>query len=320
MPANLFFSYSHEDESYRDKLEKHLSLLRHQGLLESWHDRRITTGSEVDASIDEALDAADVVLLLVSASFVASSYCYSREMMRAMERHEAKRAVVIPVIVRPCDWHSAPFGKLLAVPTDGKAITQWPNEDEAYTNVARHVRKVVEQFGRVRVATAIASKASTDAPEPAARAAPPRSSNLRLKKAFTDLDADTFLNEAFEYMARFFEGSLDELAARSPGVDARFQRIDASTFTAAVYKQGKKQSECAIHFGGSRGFAAGILYSSDASARGNSFNERLSVEADDQSMFLRPLGMATFSGGDKDKLSPEGASELYWSLLMRNLQ
>jgi hypothetical protein len=313
----LFFSYSHEDESYRDKLEKHLSLLLHQGLLESWHDRRITAGSEVDASIDAALDTSDIILLLVSASFVASSYCYSREMKRAMERHETKRAVVVPVIVRPCDWHSAPFGKLLAVPTDGKAITQWPNEDEAYTNVARHVRKVVEQFGRE--ATPIASEASADAAGSVARATLPRSSNLRLKKRFTDLDADTFLNDAFEYMARFFEGSLAELVLRNPGVEGRFQRIDAHTFTATVYKDGKKQSECAIHLG-SRGFGAGIVFSHDASARGGSFNERLSVEADDQSMFLRSLGMANFSGSRDQKLSPEGASELCWSLLMGRLQ
>src|SRR6185503_16598921 len=97
--AKVFFSYSHDDEQYRDQLEKHLALLKREGLVESWHDRRIRAGSPLAQEIDQQLERADVVLLLVSASFLASDYCYSIEMQRAMERHAAGEATVIPVIV-----------------------------------------------------------------------------------------------------------------------------------------------------------------------------------------------------------------------------
>ncbi len=84
--AKVFFSYSHDDEAYRDQLEKHLALLRHEGLIESWHDRRILAGADLNQVIDDQLNQADVILLLVSASFLSSRYCYSIEMARALER------------------------------------------------------------------------------------------------------------------------------------------------------------------------------------------------------------------------------------------
>lgn len=315
MAAKLFFSYSHEDESYRDQLEKHLAMLKHQGLIEPWHDRRILAGQDLDTAIDVELDRADVVLLLVSASFVASQYCYSKEMERAMQRHLEGSATIIPVIVRECDWTSAPFGRLKAVPKDGKAIASWPNLDAAYADVAREVRAVVERLSH---STVLRSQPKPN--EVVASAALSRSSNLRLRKEFSDLEADRFLADAFDYIARFFEGSLNELGARNPGVDGRFERVDGRTFVAAIYKNGKRTSECAITLGGGGFRSAGISFSFDASARGNSYNERVSVEADDQVLFLRPFGMASRGGQQGDKLSPEGAAELFWGLLMQRLQ
>ena len=113
-PIELFYSYAHNDAALRDELEKHLSLLRREGYT-GWHDRKIPAGKEWADQIDEHLDNAAVILFLVSADFVASDYCWQVEMTRAMERHEAGDAAVIPIILRPCDWKSAPFGKLQGV-------------------------------------------------------------------------------------------------------------------------------------------------------------------------------------------------------------
>ncbi|SAL80666.1 TIR domain protein [Caballeronia peredens] len=143
--VNIFFSYSHKDEVVRNELEAHLASLRHQGLIESWHDRRITAGDEVDNAIFEKLESANIILLLVSSDFINSSYCYSKEMERAMERHRAGTARVIPIIVRHCDWMRTPFGKLLAAPRDGKPILSWPDRDEALADVARQIREAVEE-------------------------------------------------------------------------------------------------------------------------------------------------------------------------------
>jgi hypothetical protein len=317
--AKVFFSYSHDDEQYRDQLEKHLAMLKREGLIESWHDRRIRAGSPLAQEIDRQLEQADVVLLLVSASFLASDYCYGIEMRRAMERHAASEATVIPVIARPCDWKSAPFGKLMAVPRDGKAIVTWANYDEAYTDVARRVREVVEAKAVRKASTQRGQEARPQqAATPMLGSANPRSSNMRLRKTFTEADKDNFLHEAFEYMAKFVEDSLQELQERHGDIECRFRRIDANTFTTTIYRAGERKAECAIHLGGEfrRG---GITYSNDASSRGNSFNEELSVENDDQTLFLKPLGMS-FRGAANAKLSAEQGAELFWEMLIGPLQ
>jgi hypothetical protein len=141
---------------------------------------------------------------------------------------------------------------------------------------------------------------------------------MRLRKTFTEADKDGFLHDAFESLAEFFNGSLQELRARHPDTECRFRRIDANTFTAAIYRGGNRQAECAINLGGS--FRRdGITYSRDASSRGSSFNEELSVQHDDQGLFLKPLGMS-FHGASDAKLSVEQAAEHLWGMLISSLQ
>jgi hypothetical protein len=131
----VFFSYAHEDEELRDELAKHLKLLERQGVIKAWSDRNVTAGEDWKNAIDERLESANIILLLISADFLASDYCYDIELDRALERHNSKEARVIPVILRSSDWQNSSFGKLAALPTGGKAITSWPNEDEAFTDV-----------------------------------------------------------------------------------------------------------------------------------------------------------------------------------------
>ena len=112
-PTEVFFSYAHEDEPLSRELVKHLGVLKRQGVIRDWHDRKITAGTEWKGQIDQHLNSAGVILLLVSPDFIASDYCYDIEMKRALERHDKGEARVIPVILRPVDgWHAAPFGKL----------------------------------------------------------------------------------------------------------------------------------------------------------------------------------------------------------------
>ena len=143
--TEVFFSYSHNDEPLLGELIKHLGILKRLGVIRDWHDRKITAGTEWKGQIDHHLNAAGVILLLVSPDFVASDYCWDIELKRAMERHDKGEARVIPVILRPVHgWKDAPFGKLGVVPTDGRAVTSWPNRDEAFADVAGHICKAVE--------------------------------------------------------------------------------------------------------------------------------------------------------------------------------
>ena len=144
----MFYSYSHKDEELRQQLENHLAILRRKGVITDWHDRKIGAGKEWEGEIDEHLNTARIILLLISSDFIASDYCYDVEMQRAMERHEAGETRVIPIILRPVDWEDAPFGQLLALPTDREAVTLWDNQDEAFTDIARGIREVVEELNQ----------------------------------------------------------------------------------------------------------------------------------------------------------------------------
>ena len=137
---DLFFSYSHKDEKLRDELEVHLSGLKRQGIISTWHDRRIAAGDEFDKEISEYLENADIILLLVSPYFINSDYCFDIEMKRSMEKHDHGKASVIPVILHPCDWHDMPFGRLLACPKDGKPISKFPNIHGAFLDVTKAIK------------------------------------------------------------------------------------------------------------------------------------------------------------------------------------
>jgi TIR domain len=145
-PVKLFYSYSHKDERHRERLEAHLSLLKREGILEEWHDRKIVAGQTWEEVLDENLETSDVVVLLVSSDFIASDYCYEKEMKRALERHGKGESKVIPVIVRPSDWQRTPFSKLQALPRDAKAITKWKNRDDAWLSVAQGIREAIDEL------------------------------------------------------------------------------------------------------------------------------------------------------------------------------
>jgi hypothetical protein len=147
---NVFFSYSHKDERYRQKIDDHLALLKRQGLIENWCDHKITAGKDLDQQIEHHLAQAHIILLLVSSNFISSEYCFSIELKQAIERHEAGLARVVPIILKPCDWTSAPFGKLKALPKDGKPITTWNTQDDAYFDVAKGIREVVKELNAER--------------------------------------------------------------------------------------------------------------------------------------------------------------------------
>lgn len=144
--VRVVLSYAHRDERLRHELDKHLSPLRRSGLIASWHDRKISPGTEFDPEIDRHLSTSDLVLLLISPDFINSDYCYCKEMRAALKRHAQGRARVIPIILRPVDWLQTPIGKLLALPTDGKPITSWNSRDEALLVVAKGVRQAVEEI------------------------------------------------------------------------------------------------------------------------------------------------------------------------------
>lgn len=158
-----------------DEVRRQLVIFDRQGLIREWHDRLIRPGDEWKGRIDRRLHRSDIILLFISPHFFESDYCYEAEMMDAMRRHEAGAARVVPIILRPCAWHSAPFAGLQALPTDGRAITTWSNRDEACLNVAEGVMRAV---GELRGEVVIS------APREGAAEAPARLIAVRVHRAF----------------------------------------------------------------------------------------------------------------------------------------
>jgi hypothetical protein len=147
-PIEIFCCYAREDKSLLDRLKKHLILLQRQGIIDIWSDVDISPGTEWEVKINKHLNTAQIILLLVSPDFMASDYCYSKEMKRAMELHERGEARVIPIILRPVYWEGSPFGKLQALPANAHRIKSdyWRTIDHALFDVAEGIRKVIEEL------------------------------------------------------------------------------------------------------------------------------------------------------------------------------
>lgn len=171
-PVDLFYSYAHEDEKLRDELDGHLALLRRKGVIRPWHDRGIVPGQQWDAAIDAQLGSADLILLLVSMDFLKSDYIWGKELATAIARAERGDASVVPVLLRAVDIEDAPFAKFQGLPTDLRPVTSWPNRDEAWTDVAKGIRRTVEAIQQ-RWASAPAA-----APVPPAPPSAPASSDF----------------------------------------------------------------------------------------------------------------------------------------------
>ena len=140
----IVYCYAHKDKAYLEALDRHLGTLKRLGQITTWHDREILPGGEWRYEINSQLLTADIVLLLISPNFISSNYCYSVEMQRVLRRRELGKVHVIPIILRPVDWKETPLSDLQLLPTEGKPITMWRNRDEAFQDVVKGIRKVIE--------------------------------------------------------------------------------------------------------------------------------------------------------------------------------
>ncbi|QLC22864.1 toll/interleukin-1 receptor domain-containing protein [Parasphingopyxis sp. CP4] len=312
--ASVFVSYSHEDEALRDEFEVHLSMLKRDEAISVWHDRRMLPGDAIDDVISSYLSDADIVVLLVSPQFLDSYYCYEKEMLAALDQHEKGISRVIAVILRPCDWQSAPFAGTLVAPTDGKPVTKWPSSDDAFLDVVQSIRRVLEDHKTSDPQQAEEmdnhQTSKTNDPEP-------RSSNLRIKSEFSEADKDKFVDESYDYIKKFFGNSLEALKSRNDEIDFRMRETGDDRFSATLYRGGKKVSECTIYVGSDHRSRT-ISYSDQASGHSNSYRLSVRAETDDYKIYLSS-SFSMYHDRDK-KLNPEGASELFWSELIEDIQ
>ena len=145
-PSKLFIIYAREDQPALLELKAHLRPLEKRGDLIVWYDGEILPGQDWDKVIKTQLATADIVLLFISKYFFNSEYIEREELKKALERHGKGETIVVPVIVKPCLWDTHPeISTLQVLPKNGKAVSGWADADEAFTDVARGVQKLIGQ-------------------------------------------------------------------------------------------------------------------------------------------------------------------------------
>jgi hypothetical protein len=298
--VKAFISYSHRDAWALERLHTHLSMLRRDGLIQEWFDREILAGGDLDSEIGEQLEDSEIFLLLVSPDFLASDYCYEQEMARALKRHEAGEARVIPIIIEPCDWKASPLGRLKAVPRDGKPVTEWANQNNAFLDVVTELRRVIENGN-------VAAPSSVQAAPQKVGSAP----RYRVKRDFDEIDVTDFRTAAFETLRSYFQRSITEID-QIDGLRARYVSTGPLSFTCTLINRAKDRSTAhiTVHCQSGRMGFGDIYYSYSENAPANTANGGFNIESDDYDLFLKS---GPFGFGDREqRLTPEQAAEGLW--------
>jgi hypothetical protein len=299
----LFLSYSHKDKVALQTLHMHLGLLIRERLVETWYDRDILAGGDIDAEVRTELESSECFIALVSPDYIASNYCYEQEMTRALERRAAGEMLVVPVIIRPCLWQETPLSKLKALPEDGKAIAEWTNEDRAYTNVVEELLKLIKGHGK----TAATAKES---PTPSVDSLSRPARRYRVHTEFDEVDKANFKAECFRTISSFIEMEINGVN-QDPKLKGVFARMGYDGFSCTVVNTAAKQTaHLTIYMGGGHGALGDIYYSTSAHAARNTANGWMTIESDGFELYLEHNNMGAFD--HEERTTPETAANYLW--------
>lgn len=299
-----FISYSHKDAAALERLHVHLAMLKRDGLIETWFDREILAGEEIDAEIENQLESCELFLLLISPDFLASDYCYDKEMTRAFERHDAGEAQIVPLIIEPCEWTSSRLRKLKAIPRDGKAVSEWTNENNAYLDIVTELRRLLETTG-------IAVERSDENAVTTQQHAVQARHRYRVQRGFDEIDRSDFRDKAFAIIRDYFEKAIIEIDDIE-GLRGRFVDVSPAAFGCTIVNKSRDHGTAHITVhrrSRSVGFGD-ISYSFSENAPANTSNGSFNIEADEYELYLSGITFG-FSGEDK-RITPEEAAEQLW--------
>lgn len=310
MTLRLFISYSHKDEHYLDRFHVHLAQSMREGVFQGWYDREIDAGADIDNEVAQELELADIYVALVSPDFINSNYCYNVELQRALERQKHGTMVVVPVIIEACDWQSTPLGKLKALPKDGKAIAEWTNENVAYLDVIKALRKLQNS-----VVSPFETKAENSRIElighPQANG--PKS-KFRIKKNFGQIDRQNFKSDAFKEISDYFEKSIEELNGID-GIKAKYIDQSPTTFGCIIENLNYSSTKTIWVTKSSTMGDISIRYGADPSD--NSSNGMFVINHDEYELYFDAL-MFHFHE-DQKHLDANAVAELIWNDLLKSV-
>jgi hypothetical protein len=151
-PIEIFCSCAEEDRTFLEALQDHLSMLRRSRTIAIWHQSKSRLGYTQKHELDQHLNSASLIVLLISPSFLASDSLYDIELQRAMERHAAAEARVIPILVRPCHWTDASFKDLVVLPRNHVPLELWQNRDAGLTEIVKEIDAALKEVEQLSVA------------------------------------------------------------------------------------------------------------------------------------------------------------------------
>lgn len=296
--AHAFISYSHSDEYVVKRLHTHMSQLKREGTLTSWFDGEILAGSSLDENVKLELDRAELFIAIVSPDYLNSAYCYDIEFQDALSKFQVGKVRIIPIIAQPCDWKRSPFGKFKAIPKDGKPISDWTNENNAFLNIIDELRRIVSNVPEKEIATASPIKAP-----------------YKIKRDFDPVDLLNFRDESFQVIHDYFTEAIEEINGVNE-IKARFvNEILKQQFTCVITNRAKigttgyisiglQQSD---HFGRN-----GITFALADHLNQNMYGNNFSIEYDDYELFWKKNDLMFTSRQTVEKPNAKKIAELLW--------
>ncbi len=299
MALNAFISYAHADEKYLERLHKHLAMLLRDGTLSAWSDHKILPGGRIGAEIDGKLNESGLFIAMVSPDYLSSNYCYEKEFQVALALAEAGKIRIVPIILEPCDWLSSPFNQFLALPKDGKPISDWVNQNNAYLDVVTGLRRVVMTDAAERGRAVPGEQAAT----PVRR--------VKVKQEFDVIQRSDFADQAFAAIRSYFQKSCAELNGIED-LKAKFEAMSDTAFTCTVVNRGIKggrDAHITMRNDKGRSHFGDISYVYQPHGPANTSNGGVHVAHDDYNLYLTMNG---FMGGQETKYDAQQAAEVLW--------
>jgi len=298
MSVQAFISYSHRDEKWLDLLHRHLVMLKREGVVELWFDKQIDAGGHIDDEVSSGLADSQLFLALVSPDFLASNYCYEKEMVQAIERASYGTMRVVPIILEPCDWKSSPLAQFKALPKDSTPISLWANPNVAMLDIVNELRRVLpKQADKAGVVSPTASSGSRR--------------RVKVKRDFDSIEKADFRDASFEAIRTFFKSSIAEINQIGEPLKARFEEMSPTSFTCTIVNHAQRSGEAHITVHNQKSRSLGdITYTFSPHGPPDSANGVMNVEADEFQLYLSMMDFG-FAARDK-KLTADQVARSMW--------
>ena len=301
----VFISYCHYDKHHFHRLKVHLATLKRENLINDWSDVDIHAGQAINHEIKQQLDSAELFLMLVSPDFLNSSPCIDSELKHALKRQKSGTAVMVPIIIEPCDWQSMSVLKnIKALPHDALPVSEWSNPNKAWFDVVTELKKIIQNWKNNRGVTAN-NQPKDSSNEP----------NIRIKRDFDDIDKSRFLNLSFAQIAGHFESKIRQYH-KLENLKGEFRVFDQNAFSCTLLNKDYQDGNAyiTVRSGGSDHTIGDIYYAFKKNAPENTADGMFYIESDGFELFLETTTHSEIN--TNTKMTAKEIAEQLWTIFV----